>query len=227
MRTIEALQRDDGAEEVDVGCRDDGRERLRLGREAVLHALLHEDRERHGRDGERQHAVAEHRIDEEPLEARPKIRRNASRPNRIPTQNGSPDMMAASMKKAGGMTNSPCAKLMVCDVCQSSVKPIADERVDRARGKACDERDEFDICEVPVGSRRRTGPRVAVGLVPCCSGLSSFGQDRLRRPACRSHLDEEALAVDVALLVLGGLHEDARLLRGLDRHAREALGKFL
>jgi hypothetical protein len=29
------------------------------------------------------------------------------------------------MKNAGSMTNSPWAKLIVCDVCHSSVKPIA------------------------------------------------------------------------------------------------------
>ena len=33
--------------------------------------------------------------------------------------------MANSTKNAGSMTNSPCAKLIVCEVCQSSVKPIA------------------------------------------------------------------------------------------------------
>ena len=34
-------------------------------------------------------------------------------------------VIAASMKKAGSITNSPWAKLIVCEVCQSSVKPIA------------------------------------------------------------------------------------------------------
>ena len=29
------------------------------------------------------------------------------------------------MKNAGSMTNSPCAKLIVCDVCHRSEKPIA------------------------------------------------------------------------------------------------------
>ena len=36
-----------------------------------------------------------------------------------------PSSCAISAKKAGTITNSPCAKLMVCDVCHSSVKPIA------------------------------------------------------------------------------------------------------
>ena len=41
-------------------------------------------------------------------------------------RNGTPNhFMAISARKAGTMTNSPCAKLMVCDVCHSSVKPIA------------------------------------------------------------------------------------------------------
>ena len=40
--------------------------------------------------------------------------------------NGTPSQrMAISARKAGTMTNSPCAKLMVCEVCHSSVKPIA------------------------------------------------------------------------------------------------------
>jgi hypothetical protein len=41
------------------------------------------------------------------------------------SQNGAPAFMAASTKNAGSMTNSPWAKLIVCDVCHSSVKPIA------------------------------------------------------------------------------------------------------
>jgi len=40
-------------------------------------------------------------------------------------QNGTPAPIAIRMKNAGSMTNSPCAKLMVCEVCHSSVKPIA------------------------------------------------------------------------------------------------------
>ena len=40
--------------------------------------------------------------------------------------NGTPShCMAISARKAGTITNSPCAKLMVCEVCHSSVKPIA------------------------------------------------------------------------------------------------------
>ena len=42
------------------------------------------------------------------------------------TENGRPShFMPASAKNAGSITNSPCAKLMVCEVCHSSVKPIA------------------------------------------------------------------------------------------------------
>ena len=40
--------------------------------------------------------------------------------------NGKPSQrMAISARKAGTITNSPCAKLMVCEVCHSSVKPTA------------------------------------------------------------------------------------------------------
>jgi hypothetical protein len=46
-------------------------------------------------------------------------------PIRMASQNGAPACIAASIRNAGSITNSPCAKLMVCDVCQSSVKPTA------------------------------------------------------------------------------------------------------
>jgi hypothetical protein len=36
-----------------------------------------------------------------------------------------PSFIPASTKNAGSMTNSPCAKLMVCEVCQSRTNPIA------------------------------------------------------------------------------------------------------
>ena len=36
-----------------------------------------------------------------------------------------PNFIAASTKNAGSMTNSPCAKLIVCEVCHSSTKPTA------------------------------------------------------------------------------------------------------
>ena len=59
------------------------------------------------------------------LKAKPRIAVDSTKPMRIAAQNGSPAFIAASMKNAGSMTNSPCAKLMVCEVCQSSVKPTA------------------------------------------------------------------------------------------------------
>jgi len=40
------------------------------------------------------------------------------------------------MKNAGSMTNSPWAKLIVCDVCHSNVKSDRDEGVNRPRRKA-------------------------------------------------------------------------------------------
>ena len=46
-------------------------------------------------------------------------------PMMIASQNGRPACIAASIRNAGSMTNSPCAKLMVCEVCHSSVKPTA------------------------------------------------------------------------------------------------------
>ena len=47
-------------------------------------------------------------------------------PSATAGQNGRPKKpMPISTKKAGSMTNSPCAKLMVCEVCHRSVKPIA------------------------------------------------------------------------------------------------------
>ena len=46
-------------------------------------------------------------------------------PIKTASQNGAPAFIAARTKNAGSMTNSPWAKLIVCDVCQSSVKPTA------------------------------------------------------------------------------------------------------
>ncbi|MGY4367266.1 hypothetical protein ACVW1A_003331 [Bradyrhizobium sp. LB1.3] len=46
-------------------------------------------------------------------------------PRIIASQNGAPACIAASIKNAGSITNSPCAKLMVCEVCHSNVKPTA------------------------------------------------------------------------------------------------------
>ena len=41
------------------------------------------------------------------------------------SQNGAPTRIAASIRNAGSMTNSPWAKLIVCEVCHSRVKPMA------------------------------------------------------------------------------------------------------
>ena len=42
------------------------------------------------------------------------------------SENGRPShFMPASAKNAGSMTNSPWAKLIVCEACQSKVKPMA------------------------------------------------------------------------------------------------------
>ena len=59
------------------------------------------------------------------LKATPSTTTETTMPTPTAPQNGAPWFIAASMKNAGSITNSPCAKLMVCEVCQSSVKPIA------------------------------------------------------------------------------------------------------
>ena len=59
------------------------------------------------------------------LKPRPSSSIDSSMPMMIASQNGAPTCIAASIRNAGSMTNSPCAKLMVCDVCHSSVKPTA------------------------------------------------------------------------------------------------------
>ena len=41
------------------------------------------------------------------------------------TQSGAPAAAHTSIANAGSITNSPCAKLIVPDACQSSVKPSA------------------------------------------------------------------------------------------------------
>ena len=69
--------------------------------------------------------MPQHRIDEQPLEgeAEDRHRQRDADEDRGPERQAR--CIAASMKKAGSMTNSPWAKLIVCEVCQSSVKPIA------------------------------------------------------------------------------------------------------
>ena len=62
----EALQRDLGAEDAMTSVAAAMRgERLRLGAVELLDAFLEEDRQRDGRDDQRQHAVADHRIDDD------------------------------------------------------------------------------------------------------------------------------------------------------------------
>ncbi len=60
------------------------------------------------------------------LKSSPSTSRAARKPTSIAAGNDRPpSFIAARTKKAGSMTNSPCAKLMVCDVCHSRTKPIA------------------------------------------------------------------------------------------------------
>ena len=59
------------------------------------------------------------------LKPQPRSSIVTAKPISTAAQKGRPILAAASMKKAGSMTNSPCAKLIVCEVCQSRVKPIA------------------------------------------------------------------------------------------------------
>ena len=59
------------------------------------------------------------------LNTRPRSRSDSAMPMRMASQNGVPRYIASRMKNAGTMTNSPWAKLIVCDVCHSSVKPTA------------------------------------------------------------------------------------------------------
>ena len=122
----QALHARHGAEDRDIGGGGERRERLRLGAVEVLHGFLQEQRQRHGGDRERQHAVAQHRIDQQLLEQHAEHDRRDHDADGDRAQNGTPStLIAISMKNAGSMTNSPWAKLMVCEVCHSSVKPIA------------------------------------------------------------------------------------------------------
>ncbi len=60
------------------------------------------------------------------LKSTPSTSSETTRPTSIATGNDAwPNFIAARTKNAGSMTNSPCAKLIVCDVCQTSTKPIA------------------------------------------------------------------------------------------------------
>ena len=57
--------------------------------------------------------------------------------------------------------------------------------------------------------------------------LPSFGRTALDDLLAVDDLGQEALAVDVAVLVEGHLHQDAGLLVGRDGHAVQRLGELL
>ncbi len=60
------------------------------------------------------------------LKPQPKSAMNSPIPSTAASQNGAPaSLTRARMRIAGSITNSPWAKLMVCEVCQTSVKPMA------------------------------------------------------------------------------------------------------
>ena len=59
------------------------------------------------------------------LKPQPSTTIDAAQVSRNDSQTGAPTAMKNSIVKAGSMTNSPWAKLMVPDACQSSVKPSA------------------------------------------------------------------------------------------------------
>jgi hypothetical protein len=63
------LQRDHAAEDRDVAGRHDRRKRRGLRAKKLFDRFLDADGERHGGDRERQHAVTQHRIDQQHLEA--------------------------------------------------------------------------------------------------------------------------------------------------------------
>jgi hypothetical protein len=122
----QALRRDHRAADGEVGLRPHAGKRLRLGGVELLDPLLHQDGEAERGDDERQHAVAQDRVDHQALEQQPSTSTATARPTSSAAGNGKPpNFIAASTKNAGSITNSPCAKLMVCEVCHSSTKPTA------------------------------------------------------------------------------------------------------
>ena len=67
----QTLGRDHRAKDMNVGRRHQRRKRLRLRTVEILDHLLQKQRQRDGRDHQRQHAVLEHRIDDDQLEHQP------------------------------------------------------------------------------------------------------------------------------------------------------------
>jgi hypothetical protein len=101
-----------------------GRERMRFGAVAGPDAVAHGDRQADGGHHDGHHAVLEQRVDHTALEHPAQQEHRHQHAARKASQQRQPGGHEGPiMMKAGSITNSPCAKLMVPLACHSSVKP--------------------------------------------------------------------------------------------------------
>ena len=125
------------------------------------------------------------------------------------------------------MTNSPCAKLMVCEVCHGSVKTYRDDRVDRSGREAGHEKIE-QIGHASLIFNWRTGGDAPAGSrARKCRGSIQLRQHLLDDLLALDDFHQKTLAIDVAVLIEGHIHQDARLVRGLDGEAVQFIGERL
>ena len=143
-----------------------------------------------------------------------------------------PNFIAASAKKAGTITNSPCAKLMVCEVCQSSVKPIADQRVDAAGRQTGDQQLEevgHARAHVPTARRLLRGSSTSLPLrrPSSCAYFFSFGRVSVMTCLPSFTSPRKLMRSMSPVVVPGRLDQDAGHLVGRDGHAVQRLGDRL
>ena len=134
------LQRHRDGAQMQIERRHQRRERLRLGAVEGFDALLEEDRQSHGGDGERQHAMSDHRIDECLLEEHPEHERRDEDADQRRCPEG-------QMQKADGRQHEEGRQhdefaLREVDGLRGlpqQREADGDQRIDRSRGEAADQ----------------------------------------------------------------------------------------
>src|SRR6185369_549571 len=194
----QALRRDHRAADQEVAGPPRRRKTLRLGGVELLHDFFQEQREAEGRDDQRQHAVAQDRVDHQALEdqaqhqqrggeddqQRERERQPAELHRRQHEERRQHDELA--LREVDGLRGLP-----------QQHETDRDERVDAARRDARD-------CQL-----QKVGQDYSSRLATCPpSLLAELRQDLDYLLLAVHHLDQEADAVDVAVRVPGGLDQD-------------------
>src|SRR3989449_6065780 len=185
-------------------------ERLSVRGVELLHALLHQDRKRDGRDDKRQDAVAYHRIHHQPLEQQAEHQKRDGEAS----QHRHRERQAAEFHRREDEKGGQHHELALREVDRLRRLPQeheadGDQRVNAAGREASQQQ----LQSVRQRFTSRLLAQLGQGLDDLLLALDDFGQ--------------EADAVDVAVVIPSGLHQDAGLLLGLDGEAVQRLGEQL